>query len=313
MSKNNRYTRRSDHDLRYIENHLRRKTDRQRPQRSHPLDEAKGANRIGSFEPTPSTAVISVPIVSRDSVMQAGLLYQDGNIGNLTFRAGAGPNGEDVLRVNGNNQGLQKTNSATLMLHDAGMFSVLMKGFNGGTSSAGDEYVLAVSDNDGNELMVVRWEYDGGATPVHVLRMYPDLTNHATTYVELELDESNWQDEDWHELGITWSYKDQKWNMWWDETDGTLTYGETVPWPDFEESTRVDIFTDSSGENDIFHDVCFMNFSVALDLKEWAHYLRKVVTCTNDDLSGLTNDVTGNPISCPSTVVEVDGYIVYIS
>lgn len=316
MAKNNRITSRRDHSLKYIENHLRRKADRQRPQRTHPLDEPLGPHRGEGFNPTPSTTVVNTPMTSKVNVLQTGWYYQGDNDSNLgAFRVGAGKDGGDVIRIQGDTQGLHKTNTANMFVHDRGHFSVWVKGFNGGVASPTDEYVMSIHQLNSDatpvdeESLVILWDKSE-----EELRMYPDISNFPDDYVMIDLPEATWQDEDWHEIRASWSYEDQKWDMSWDDTNGSFVSAATpdvIPWPLWDEFTQVEMFTNIDFQNDIFHDAQFLSFSQSV-IHELLKHLFRIVTSTNDDLSGLTNDVTGNPETSLSTVVTVEGNLVYI-
>ena len=301
MAKNNRITRKRDLNLRYVENHLKRKEDRQTSQRTQPLDEKTTPARAGSFDPTPSTTVVNIPLTSKSNVFQGGWMYQGSNEANLgAFRAGAGKNGEDVLRVSGNSQGLHKTNSANMMVHDRGQFSVWVKGFDGGAGSGTDEYVMSIHQLSTDttpvdeESLVIVWDKTS-----EELRLYPDITNYPTTYEYISLPESDWQEETWHQIRATWSYQDQIWTLKWDDTGGvsvTPTTPDSIPWPEWDEGTKIEMFTDLNFENDIYHDCQFLSFGqtifdqattgVIQDISCFSSYIEENIKFQEENIHG---------------------------
>lgn len=272
MAKNNRYTRRRYHNLRFIEDHLRRKTDRQRAQRSHPMDEPFYSANADAPTTAPMTGVVTVPLNTHNGIYEAGFRHQGDDGANLGgIRAGVGVDGGDVMRIGQSEAGLRKVHAATNMLNDQGQFTVWVKGYNGGAAGSGDyEYALSVHQWSSDatpvdeETLIIRWENNDGATPTDYLRLYPNITDYPTTYVEIELDEADWQEEAWHKITGTWSYQDQEWTLFWDDEEGTLVTPatpDTIPWPEWNEFTFMEVFTDLNWANNIYHDVQFLGFS----------------------------------------------------
>lgn len=272
MAKNRIPTTR-DHPMRWVEEHLRRKHMRQSARRPHPMDEpiyVRGGVD-GEGTPKPWVHSTSIPLTSIAGVYMAGFTAQGGDPANLpTVRSDSGVEGGDCLRVDANDEGLHREDAAKVLPNDIGAFSVWVFGL--GSATEDDyEYVLAVHQSDdaatpaGEESLVIRWEYDDSATPVHYLRLYPDLANYSGTYVEIELDEATWQQTSWHHIRAAWSYQDQEWSLWWDNIEGTFVEPATpdiVPWPEWDNGTQLELFTDGEGHYPIYHDVQFAAFGL---------------------------------------------------
>lgn len=276
MARNKRRTTR-DHPMKYIEEFLARKKQRKVETRPHPLDEKFGlpsttesSNPSDGFISAPQVSTITIPLDTQNGIYQAGMTHQGGVASNLGEMSGfeegdeiLGVDGNDCLRVIADKEGIHKWGVSTLMVNDNGQFSVWVYG-RGSVSGEDYEYVLSVHQDSyeatpvDEESLVIRWEYDDSATPVSVLRLYPNLTVYPGTFVEIELDESEWQDEGWHKILATWSYQHQLWTLKWDDTEGILTQPDTVPFPNWDEFTQVDIFTDLNFENVIYHYNCYI-------------------------------------------------------
>jgi len=266
--------------MKWVEAYLNRKNQRRVPVTPHPLEEKFTQGGLMTTQPgdnfviDPQTAVISIPLNSHNSIYQHGFWHQDGDEDNLpTVRGDASVDGGDCLEIIADKEGLHSEEVSTFMPNDNGQLSVWVKG--GGSASEEDyEYVISVHElnddatPDEEETFVIRWEYDDGATPVHSLRFYPDLTNFPDTYVEIELSEADWQDAEWHKVLATWSYQNQAWTLKWDDTKGTLVQPEPVdivPWPEWTQNTKCEVFTDCNFENVVYHYVAHLVFGPITD------------------------------------------------
>ena len=284
MAKNKRIPTRS-HPMTWIEANLDRKSMRKGPTHSEPtnieITPAASTDADGTITPDPQVAVVAIPLSTHAQIYQSGLTYQDGDPDNLPAISGfeegdeiTGPNGNYCMVVAADKEGLHKWDISTLMLNDRGQFSVMVRG-KGEVTGEDYEYVLSVhgdfvdppSPSVDQESLVIRWEYDDAATPTSVLRLYPNLAVYAGDYIEIELDEADWYDETWHKITATWSYQDQEWTLKWDDTEGTPTLPNTIAWPDWDEYTEVEIFTDMEFGYPIYHYLAHVLFGPITDLQ----------------------------------------------
>lgn len=314
MAKNNRISRWRDHDLTVIENYLRRKTDRRTAQREQPVEEPFVGWRGDSFEPIPNTGLVTSTLEDANAIYRSGLRPQGGSSVNLGgFRAGIGTDDGDVYRVSDDDQGLVIINTAKVMTQDPGSFSVWLKGFDGGAGS-GNEYETVLMLGEFNDAatpeyepsMVVRFEKDFAATTAigDSLRLYPDLTNFPDDYMVIDIDEADWQVEDWKKLTITWSYQTQEWTLTLGDSSGTRVGANIIPHPGWGEFTHVDLFADSNGYNNVYHDCQFLVFAPLSSSDEGATIdVSKFLFFTNTNLEGLTNVITGKKERTPPTMV----------
>lgn len=238
-------------DLTIIQESIKRKNVRGPGSRAVITEDPFYPSGQDKFVPTPNTTVIRVPLSSSTDIYNAGL-YPSGSSVNLgIFQTANGIEDGNSYRVNANNQGLFIRNPMRAMPLDIGEFSVYLNGHDAGGSGT-NNYILDVGQN-----MVFRWESGS-----QELRLYPDLANYPSDYIGLPLTSAQWYSAPltWHKYKIKWSYEDQDWQLFIDDTEGKRTGSSTIPYPGWTALIQVSIFADQNNENNVYHDAQFINF-----------------------------------------------------
>lgn len=267
MAKGRKIYQRS-HPLKYVEAYLRNKKMRQGRQREHPMDEPLYSTREGGFLGAPNTEVITMTLAGHATIYQAGFTHQGGNHANLGtinavgFESG-GPDYGENYRVDADEEGIQRVNTASALPHDRGAFTLWVRShIEEGDSGNDFDYVLSISkiNEDATpayeESLIIRWE------PIaEELRLYPDITNFPADYIVVPLPTADWYDiTGWHQVRCVWNFQEQEWTLCWDSIEGTRVGANTIAHPVWDEFTWIKVFTDLDDANNIYHDCAFVSF-----------------------------------------------------
>jgi hypothetical protein len=283
-------------DLTVIQESIKRKLVRGPADRTVYTEDPFYARRFEKFVPFPNTTVIRVPLSTSDDIYNGGFITSGSTVNIGTFRSGNGVDGGNSYRVEANNQGLFVSNPSKVMPLDYGEFSVYLNGHDAGGSGT-HNYILSVNEN-----LVFRWESGS-----QQLRLYPDLTNFPGDYYGIPWTSAQWYSSaaTWHKYKIQWSYQDQDWKVFIDDSEGSRTGSNQIPFPGWGPQDIVSMFSDNDNENNVYHDCQFAGFGPLSTSGSGGGGFdhTKILVNLNEEYYGLTHSSSGRDLPTPATLV----------